>query len=73
MVFDNKYRYRGVSWDGYVVRVTLSDEIDPMAKFNHAASILIKMNEDDREGVHGPDLGLSISEHVLSLYSEEIG
>ena len=31
------------------------------------------MNEDDREGVHGADIGVSLSEHILSLYSEEIG
>jgi len=31
------------------------------------------MDVDDREGVHGPDLGLSLSEHVLNLYSEEVG
>lgn len=28
--FDNKYRFRGVSWDGYVVRVNLNEDADPM-------------------------------------------
>jgi len=31
------------------------------------------MDEDDREGVHGADLGASLSEHLLTLYSEEVG
>jgi len=31
LIFDNKYRGRGISWDGYVVRVSLNDDTDPMA------------------------------------------
>lgn len=30
------------------------------------------MEEDDRTGVEGADIGLSLSERVLSMYSEEI-
>ena len=71
--FDNKYRFRGVSWDGYVVRVSLNDNLDPISQIAHASTILIKLDEDDREGVHGADIGLSLSEHVLSLYTEEVG
>lgn len=43
-----------------MVRVILSDD-DAFNTYSHAATILIKMNEDDREGVNGADLGLSIS------------
>ena len=28
--FDSKYRFRGISWDGYVVRVNLNDDSDPL-------------------------------------------
>jgi hypothetical protein len=28
--FDNRYRFRGVSWDGYVVRVNLNEDPDPL-------------------------------------------
>ena len=28
--FDNRYRFRGVSWDGYVVRVNLNEDPDPI-------------------------------------------
>ena len=55
---------KGVSWDGYVVRVNLNEE-DPLHMSYKAASILIKMDEDDRQGVHGPDIGLSLPEHLL--------
>ena len=39
----------------------------------HSASLLIKMDEDDREGVHGPDIGLSLSEHTLLRFADEVG
>ena len=71
--FDVRYRFRGVSWDGYVVRVSVNEEGDPISRITNAASILVKMNEDDREGVHGADIGISISEHILTLYNQEIG
>ena len=70
--FERHYFMKGVSWDGYVVRVNLNDD-DPMSMAFHSASLLIKMDEDDREGVHGPDIGLSLSEHVLTIFSEEVG
>ena len=72
MTFDRRYFMKGVSWDGYVVRVNLNDD-DPMSMAFHSASLLIKMDEDDREGVHGPDIGLSLSEHTLIKFSDEIG
>ena len=62
LFFDAKYRQRGVSWDGYVVRVSVNDDPDPLAQITHASSIMIKMDVDDREGVHGPDIGASMSE-----------
>ena len=41
----------------------------------HSSSILIKMDQDDRQGTHGADLGLSISEMELMTddMSEKIG
>ena len=39
----------------------------------HSANLLVKMDLDDRKGFHGPDLGLSISEHKLSLISDVVG
>ena len=35
--------------------------------------MLVKMDHDDRIGVHGPDLGLSISEEMLTRISDELG
>ena len=29
-MFDSRYRFRGISWDGYVVRVNLNDDSDPI-------------------------------------------
>ena len=69
--FERKYFRKGVSWDGYVVRVNFND--DPMSLGYDSASIEIKMNEDDREGVHGPDIGLSMPEHLVRKFSEEVG
>ena len=31
LTFDNRFRFRGISWDGYVVKVTLNDDADPMS------------------------------------------
>lgn len=63
--FVNKYMNRGVEWDGYVVRVILAeDELAPQSMF-HAATVLVKMNTNDQEGVNGADLGLSLSEESL--------
>ena len=70
--FEKNYFRKGVSWDGYVVRVNLNDD-DPLSMAYHSASILIKMDEDDREGVHGPDIGLSLSEYTLLKFSDEVG
>ena len=70
--FNSKYFRRGVSWDGYVVRVNFNEE-NPMSIAYHSANLLVKMDHDDRVGVHGPDLGLSISESMLSQISEQIG
>lgn len=39
---------------------------------HHAATIMIKMNQNDQEGVNGADLGLSLSQDVLSLLSDEV-
>ena len=63
--FNHYYFRRGVSWDGYVVRVNFNED-NPMSMAYHSANILVKMDQDDRIGVHGPDIGLSVSEHMLS-------
>jgi hypothetical protein len=62
--FDQKYWGKGVQWRGWVVKVGLNDD-DVMSMNYHSATILIKMDEDDHEGVHGADLGISFSERNL--------
>ena len=51
-------------WEGYVVRVALNED-DYMRMGYMAANILIKMENNDQEGVYGADLGLSLSEETL--------
>ena len=67
--FNSKYFRKGVSWDGYVVRVNFNED-NPMSLSYHSANLIVKMDQDDRVGVHGPDLGLTISESLLSRISE---
>lgn len=61
-----------MSWDGYVVRINVNED-DPMTMAYHSGSILIKMDLDDREGMHGADLGLSLSEITMTQYAEVLG
>lgn len=49
------------------------NEDNPMSLNYHSANVLVKMDVDDRRDAHGPDLGLSISEGMLSRISETIG
>ena len=44
--FDRMYQNQGVSWDGYVIRVSLSEE-DAMNFAYHSSSIMIKMDPED--------------------------
>ena len=60
-----------MQWEGYVVRVILSDD-DTAFQSHHAATILVKMNESDQEGVNGADLGLSISEQSLAMLQDNL-
>jgi hypothetical protein len=69
LTFDQKYWGKGVQWRGYVTKVGLNDD-DVMSLAYHSASILIKMDEDDHEGVHGADLGISFSEKNLRELNE---
>mmetsp|Transcript_4101 Transcript_4101/g.5035 ORF Transcript_4101/g.5035 Transcript_4101/m.5035 type:complete len:195 (-) Transcript_4101:336-920(-) len=62
--FNSHFFRRGVTWDGYVVRVNFNED-NPLSFNYHSANLLIKMDYDDREGAHGPDIGLSISEHMV--------
>ena len=65
--FDRVYQNQGVSWDGYIIRISLNEE-DAMNFAYHSTSIMIKMDPEDQQGGHGPDLGLSLSEKVLAEY-----
>lgn len=69
--FERYYYNRGVSWDGYIIRVSLNDE-DSLNFAYHSASIMIKMEPPESETTHGPDLGLSLSEKVLKVNKDEI-
>ena len=69
--FQRNYMGRGVSWTGYVVRVNMEED-DPMAIAFHAVSLLIKMDEDTEQDMHGADLGLSLSERNERKFNVEI-
>ena len=69
--FDRIYQNQGVSWDGYVIRVSLNEE-DAINFAYHSSSIMIKMDPEDQFGGHGADLGLSLSEKVLATYKDTI-
>jgi hypothetical protein len=69
--FDRFYQNQGVSWDGYIIRVSLNEE-DAINFAYHSSSIMIKMEPEDQEGGHGADLGLSLSEKVLAQYKNVI-
>lgn len=69
--FDRLYQNMGVSWDGYIIRVSLNEE-DAINFAYHSSSIMIKMEPEDQEGGHGADLGLSLSERVLTEYKDII-
>lgn len=72
MNFDRTYYGKGISWDGYVVRININED-DPLTMAYHSGSILIKMDLDDRIGMHGADLGLSFSDRMVSEYAETLG
>jgi hypothetical protein len=38
----------------------------------HAATVLIKMDENDQEGVNGADLGLSVSENSFQYLQDNL-
>ena len=59
--FNRDFFRKGVTWDGYVVRVSYNED-NPLSINYHSASLLVKMEEDDKPGEHGPDIGLSIAE-----------
>ena len=46
------------------------NEDDPMTMAFHSGSILIKLDLDDREGMHGADVGLSLSDKTLKMYAD---
>ena len=69
--FDRKYYGKGVSWEGYVIRVNLNDE-DSLNFAYHSATIMLKMDPPEQENSQGADLGLSLSERVLKELKFEI-
>ena len=70
--FNSRFFRRHVSWDGYVIRVNYNED-NPMSMAYHSASILVKMEEDDKPGAHAPDLGLTISEFNLDRLGDRLG
>ena len=44
--FERTYYNRGISWEGYVIRVSLSEE-DTLNFAYHSSSIMIKMEQGD--------------------------
>jgi len=69
--FERNFYGKGISWDGYIVRINVNDD-DPMTMVYHSGDILIKMDLDDREGMHGADIGLSLSDKTMTLYADEL-
>ena len=69
--FDRKYFNKGVSWEGYIIRVILNEE-DSLNFAYHSSNILIKMDPPEQEGALGADLGLSLSERVLKLHKDDL-
>jgi hypothetical protein len=47
--FDRYYQNQGISWDGYVIRISLNEE-DAINFAYHSSSIMIKMEPEDQEG-----------------------
>ena len=62
------YYNQGVSWDGYIIRVSLNEE-DSLNFAYHSSSIMIKMDPEDQDA-NSADLGISLSERVLTLYKD---
>lgn len=54
------------------MRVVLADDDGSSQSMFHAATVLVKMNSNDQEGVNGADLGLSMSEEALSLNQDTL-
>jgi hypothetical protein len=48
------------------------NEEDSLNFAYHSSSMMIKMEPSDQEGGHGADLGLSLSERVLTQYKDVI-
>ena len=69
--FERGYYYKGVSWDGYIIRVSLNEE-DNINFAYHSSSIMLKMEPGDQDSSSGADLGLSLSERVLTEYKDVI-
>ena len=48
--YNMHYANRGIEWDGYVVRVKIEEDVDPLNTLHHSATILVKMATDDVAG-----------------------
>jgi hypothetical protein len=69
--FDRKYYGQGISWEGYIIRVSLNEE-NSLNFAYHSATIMIKMDPPEQDGSHGSDLGLSLSERALKLLKWDV-
>ena len=59
--FQDHFYRKGVSWEGFVVRVILDD----VGSDRVAANIFVQMTQNTDELVLGADLGLSVSAKFL--------
>lgn len=71
ILFNMHYANRGVEWEGYVVRVKVEEDVDPLNMLHHSATILVKMDTDDIRG-QSADLGLAISMESLTRMQDTI-
>ena len=44
--FDRIYQNQGISWDGYIIRISLNEE-DAINFAYHSSSIMMKMDRED--------------------------
>lgn len=70
-VFNQKYKGKAVSWDGYIMKISMNEENSINFAY-HSADIILKMFPDDIEGSHNADIGISFSEKLLTKMKNEI-
>lgn len=70
-MFNHKYKGKSVSWDGYIMKISMNEE-NSLNFAYHSADIILKMFPDDIEGSHNADIGISFSEKLLTKLKNEI-